>query len=89
MDTIVVNDNGKLVPLPLHVRFGKFKVFKSKEKLVTIRVNDVIVPIGMKLDKEGIAYLDDLEHIVIYISRVLIQVPICLHPLLMKEMAGR
>jgi phosphatidate phosphatase PAH1 len=88
MDTIVVNDNGILVSLPLHVRFGKFKVFKSKEKIVTISVNDVIIPIGMKLDKEGIAYLDDLEHTVMYISRAQIQAPTCLPPLLMKERAG-
>ena len=68
MDTIVVNDNGKLTSLPLHVRFGKFKVFKSKEKIVTVSVNDTVVAIGMKLDKEGIAYLDDLEHTVLALA---------------------
>ena len=41
LDVIVIeNEDGSMVCSPFHVRFGKFKLPKSKEKRVNICIND-------------------------------------------------
>ncbi|KAL4504406.1 hypothetical protein ABPG72_009852 [Tetrahymena utriculariae] len=44
-----------------HVRFGKFKVLKSKEKIVTIKINDIVQKVTMKMDSTGEAYFEDIR----------------------------
>ncbi|EAR96358.2 LNS2 (lipin/Ned1/SMP2) protein (macronuclear) [Tetrahymena thermophila SB210] len=44
-----------------HVRFGKFKVLKSNEKIVTIKINDIIQKVTMKMDSTGEAYFEDIR----------------------------
>ena len=49
-------DGESLVCTPFHVRFGKLQLLRSREKLVSIRVNDVLMPFAMKLGSDGCAY---------------------------------
>ena len=57
LDVIVIqHEDGTLHASPFHVRFGKWKVFKSKEKQVTIQVNGEKVSVGMKLGSSGEAF---------------------------------
>ena len=57
IDIIVVEDsNGHLACTPFHVRFGKFKVFKTQDKVVNIYVNDKLAPLNMKLGDAGEAF---------------------------------
>ena len=57
IDVIVVEDlNGNFACSPFHVRFGKFKVFKTQDKTVLIHVNDKSVPIMMKIGEAGEAF---------------------------------
>ena len=69
MDVIaVVDDDRNIKTTPFHVRFGKFRLIKPKEKLVCscgcsltdvqveIRVNGKLAPFHMYLDEEGEAY---------------------------------
>lgn len=49
-------DGESLVCTPFHVRFGKLQLLRSREKLVSIRVNDVQMPFAMKLGSDGGAY---------------------------------
>jgi len=44
---------------PFHVRFGKLKVLKTKEKEVIIHVNGQEVPFKMKLGSAGEAYFEE------------------------------
>lgn len=43
-----------------HVRFGKFKVLKSNEKEVIIKINDIEQSVHMKMDSSGKAYFEEL-----------------------------
>jgi len=44
---------------PFHVRFGKLKVLKSKEKMVSIQVNGEEAPFKMKLGAAGDGYFEE------------------------------
>ena len=57
LDVIVVqHSDGTLRSTPFHVRFGKLKVFRSKEKLVQLLVNGQPVALAMKLASTGEAF---------------------------------
>jgi len=57
IDTVVVqHDDGLLTSTPFHVRFGKLQLLKSREKLVTIKVNGRECEFRMKLGHAGEAF---------------------------------
>lgn len=57
LDVIVIrHKDGKLVASPFHVRFGKLKLLRSREKIVKIVINGSQSNICMKLGKAGEAY---------------------------------
>ncbi|KAF7458692.1 putative HAD superfamily protein [Cryptosporidium felis] len=57
IDIIVVPQaDGTLQSTPFHVRFGKAKLLKSREKIVSINVNGNDIPLKMKLGAAGEAY---------------------------------
>lgn len=57
IDIIVVpRADGTLHSTPFHVRFGKAKLLKSREKNVSINVNGNEIPLKMKLGAAGEAY---------------------------------
>eukprot|EP00033_Pygsuia_biforma_P005013 GCRY01005501.1.p1 GENE.GCRY01005501.1~~GCRY01005501.1.p1 ORF type:complete len:139 (+),score=22.34 GCRY01005501.1:257-673(+) len=57
IDIIVVpQEDGTYLCSPFHVRFGKFRLVSSKEKVVSIKVNGKKTDLKMKLDEEGSAY---------------------------------
>ncbi|KAK6589350.1 hypothetical protein RS030_213356 [Cryptosporidium xiaoi] len=57
IDIIVVpQPDGSLQSTPFHVRFGKAKLLKSREKNVSINVNGNDIPLKMKLGAAGEAY---------------------------------
>ena len=57
IDIVVVqHDDGLLTSTPFHVRFGKLQLLKSREKLVTIKVNGVECEFRMKLGHAGEAF---------------------------------
>ena len=64
MDVIVVKQkDGSFKSTPFYVRFGSFKLFKSKEKVVTIEVNGVETSAKMKLSSTGDGYFTiDIEN---------------------------
>ncbi|KFG50878.1 LNS2 (Lipin/Ned1/Smp2) protein [Toxoplasma gondii p89] len=49
-------DDNKLRSTPFHVRFGKAKLLRSREKTVTVTVNGVLTSLRMKLGAAGEAY---------------------------------
>ena len=54
IDVIVVRaPDGSLHGSPFHVRFGKLNVLRTKERVVSIRVNGERVPLKMKLGAAG------------------------------------
>ena len=64
MDIIIVDqDDDTMKSSPFHVRFGKSKLLRSREKNVIVRVNGEIVPeIQMRLGSAGAAYfLEEVE----------------------------
>eukprot|EP00917_Polyrhabdina_sp_WS-2016_P013017 GHVP01028656.1.p1 GENE.GHVP01028656.1~~GHVP01028656.1.p1 ORF type:complete len:568 (-),score=74.78 GHVP01028656.1:3986-5689(-) len=57
LDVIVVQQtNGDFKSTPFHVRFGKTKILKSREKVVTITVNGELSPVTLVLGSSGEAY---------------------------------
>ena len=57
MDVIAVQDEkGNFRSTSFHVRFGSFKVLKSKEKIIDIYTNNVKTNVNMKLSASGDAY---------------------------------
>eukprot|EP01069_Polyplicarium_translucidae_P000981 Polyplicarium_translucidae@DN1473_c0_g1_i2.p2 len=57
IDIIAVEqENGSLKSTPFHVRFGKAKLLRSREKEVAITVNGVECPVRMTLGAAGEAY---------------------------------
>ncbi|CEF66246.1 Lipin, N-terminal domain and LNS2, Lipin/Ned1/Smp2 domain and HAD-like domain-containing protein [Strongyloides ratti] len=58
IDVIVVElPNGDLVSTPFHVRFGKYGVFYSGDKVIDIKINGQdIVNLEMKLTDSGVGY---------------------------------
>lgn len=64
IDVVVVEQpDGSLKSTPFHVRFGKLQLLKPREKLVSIRVNDVLVDLSMKLGYSGEAFFVTETHI--------------------------
>lgn len=57
LDVVVVrHSDGKLHASPFHVRFGKLKLLRSREKNVKIYINGKETDITMRLGKAGEAY---------------------------------
>lgn len=57
LDVIVIrHTTGELKCTPFHVRIGKFKVFKSREKTIILHVNECLCDIRMKLGAAGEAF---------------------------------
>eukprot|EP00741_Cyanophora_paradoxa_P009983 tig00000157_g9669.t1 len=57
IDIIVIEQpDGSFRCTPFHVRFGKLKLLKAREKIVTISVNGKEAPFVMKLGSAGEAY---------------------------------
>jgi phosphatidate phosphatase LPIN len=60
VDIIVVQQpDGSLRSTPFHVRFGKFKVLKSKDKHVHLRVNGLDAGFAMKLGEAGEGFFEE------------------------------
>jgi phosphatidate phosphatase LPIN len=63
MDVIVVRQkDGSLKSTPFYARFGSFKIIKSKEKIVSIKVNGIETDVKMKLSSSGDAYFLESEN---------------------------
>ena len=57
MDVIAIKDkNGEIRSTSFHVRFGSFKVLKSKSELIEISTNNIKTNVTMKLSSSGDAY---------------------------------
>ena len=57
IDIVVVKQpNNKLVCTPFHIRFGKLKLLKTQEKLVSVHINNEETDLAMKLGSAGEAY---------------------------------
>lgn len=57
IDVIVAEDEeGRLESTPFHIRVGKFKLFRSFEKIITLRINGLQSEHGMKISGKGIGY---------------------------------
>eukprot|EP01104_Vermistella_antarctica_P009207 TRINITY_DN2349_c0_g1_i1.p1 TRINITY_DN2349_c0_g1~~TRINITY_DN2349_c0_g1_i1.p1 ORF type:complete len:1063 (+),score=241.93 TRINITY_DN2349_c0_g1_i1:157-3345(+) len=57
IDIIVVEqEDGTLVSTPFHVRFGKLRLIRSSDKVISLSVNDKPLPLKMKLGSAGEAY---------------------------------
>ncbi|EGR28500.1 lipin family protein, putative [Ichthyophthirius multifiliis] len=62
VDIIVVEQkDGSLKSTPFHVRFGILKVLRSNEKIVSIKINDILQNITMKMDSTGAAYFEEIR----------------------------
>eukprot|EP00762_Andalucia_godoyi_P007835 ANDGO_01738.mRNA.1 Phosphatidate phosphatase PAH2 len=53
---IIEHDDGSLKSSPFHVRFGRLKCLRSREKLVRLRVNGELTNIHMKIGYAGEAF---------------------------------
>lgn len=64
-DVIVVQHrDGTLHSSPFNVRFGKFKVLRPQDKVVSIEVNDVVTKAVMKINSDGVAFwLEATSHV--------------------------
>jgi phosphatidate phosphatase LPIN len=57
MDIIVIKyPDDTYKSSPFRVRFGSFKVFKAKEKIITVLVNGQKIDLTMRLSESGEAY---------------------------------
>jgi phosphatidate phosphatase PAH1 len=54
---VIKQPDGKLKSTPLNVRFGNFRVIKAKYKRVKVNVNGKDIPLQMKLNEFGQAYV--------------------------------
>jgi len=60
IDVIAIRQpDGSLKCTPFHARFGKFKLLKSKDKVVRLQVNGADVPLRMKLGEAGEAFFEE------------------------------
>jgi len=60
IDVVVVKQrDGSLKSTPFHVRFGKLKVLKSKDKIVKLTVNHIPAKFNMKLGEAGEAFFEE------------------------------
>ncbi|RYE96059.1 MAG: hypothetical protein EOO41_05020, partial [Methanobacteriota archaeon] len=63
LDIIAVrHDDGIIVCTPFHVRFGKLKVFRSRDKVIHVYVNGKQSNLVMALGEEGEAYFLQTEN---------------------------
>jgi phosphatidate phosphatase PAH1 len=64
-DVIVVQHrDGTLHSSPFNVRFGKFKVLRPQDKVVSIEINDVMTKAVMKINSDGVAFwLEATNHV--------------------------
>ena len=76
IDVIVADyGDGTYKSTPFHVRFGKLKLLKSKDRVVTVEVNDVKTDFTLKLGSAGEAYFEEavnyisLNSLLLFISR--------------------
>ena len=57
LDIIAVrHDDGTIVCTPFHVRFGKFKVFRSRDRYVSVAVNGIKSELVLQLGEAGEAF---------------------------------
>lgn len=57
IDVIVAeNESGQLKSTPFHIRVGKFKLFKSTDQMITLKINGVESEHHMKISKTGVGY---------------------------------
>lgn len=55
----VVQEDGTMKSTSFHVRFGKLKVLRPKERMVNIMINGVMQEVKMKLGKSGEGYFEE------------------------------
>jgi phosphatidate phosphatase LPIN len=68
MDIIVIKyQDGTFKSSPFRLRFGSFKVFRAKEKIINININGQKMDLTMRLSESGEAYFQK-EIIVILIN---------------------
>lgn len=53
---MVEHEDGSQYSTPFHVRFGKLQLLRSREKVVSLRVNGEKAPFSMKLGRAGEAF---------------------------------
>lgn len=58
---VVAQEDGRLRSTPFHVRFGKTKLLRSREKEVTVTVNDEPTSLRMKLSSAGEAFFEESD----------------------------
>jgi len=57
IDVIVVEQpDGTYLSTPFHVRFGRYGVFNSDDKIIDIEINDEEKNLKMKLGENGVAF---------------------------------
>lgn len=62
MDIIVIQyPDGTLKSTPFHVKFGSFKIMRTKEKIVELYVNGNKTDILMKISSSGDVYFPDKD----------------------------
>ena len=54
-----MQEDGTIKSSSFHVRFGKLRVLRPKEKVVTISINGVVQDVKMKLGKSGEGYFEE------------------------------
>lgn len=56
-------DDGSMKSTSFHVRFGKLRVLRPKEKIVNITINGKLQNIKMKLGRSGEGYFEEEVYI--------------------------
>lgn len=54
-----MQEDGTIKSSSFHVRFGKLRVLRPKEKVVSISINGVVQDVKMKLGKSGEGYFEE------------------------------
>ncbi len=68
MDIIVIKyPDDSYKSSPFRIRFGSFKVFKAKEKIINIIVNGQKTDISMRLSESGEAYFQQENIVYLYL----------------------
>lgn len=52
----VLQENGTIKSSSFHVRFGKLRVLRPKEKIVTIAINGTVEEVKIRLGRSGESY---------------------------------
>ena len=63
IDVVVIEqEDGSLHCTPFHVRFGRLKAFRTREKMVSLSVNGEHTDVAMKVgDKGEVFFLTEVE----------------------------